>query len=170
MRKIPKKNYLILFLILSFTVLFIFYVRDWYNTSKDYYSKNSAIKDVTREINENELYSFAVENPKFILYTSSGVDGGVKKFESKLKSLIIKDDMSDYILYLNLDNVEIDSFVSNLKSRFSSKKIDNNFSSASASTFYIFQDGKIKVVLNDINDYSINYLDSLFKKWGFNDD
>lgn len=169
MREIPKKNYLILFLILGFTVLFIFYVRDWYNTSKEYYSKNSAIKDVTREINEGELYSFAVENPKFILYTSSGENGDVKEFESKLKSLIIKDDMSDDILYLNLDNVDVDSFVLNLKNNYSSKKIDNSFSTASGSTFYIFQDGKIKVILNNISNYSVNYLDSLFKKWGFNE-
>ncbi len=170
MKSIPKKNYLILFLILVFTVLLVFYARGWYNTSKEYYAKNSAIKDVTREINENELYSISVENPKFILYTSSGVDGGVKPFESKLKSLIIKNDMSDDILYLNLDNVDRYSFISNLKGRFASKKINDSFSTSSMSTFYIFQDGKIKLVLNDMNNYSTKYLDSLFKKWGFNDD
>lgn len=164
MKEIPKKNYLILAVILAFTVGLTFYAREWYNTSKEYYARNSVIKEATYEINDSEIYSYAVERPKFILYASSGSDIDIKDFETNLKKLIIKYEMSDQIVYLNLDNVDIISFNENLKNKFSDNKF-NNFSFESLSTFYIFQDGKIRMVLNNVNDYSMKYLTNLFKEW-----
>ena len=169
MREIPKRNYLILFLILGFTVALVFYIRGWYVATKEYYSMNSVIKDVAYEINENELYSYTVENPNFILYASSGTNGDIKDFEGRLKSLIIKNDLSNEFVYLNLDNVDINSFNNSLKSKFFSGRMAGNFNDLSISTFYVFRDGKIAFIYNGVNDYSMKYLDGLFKRWGSND-
>ena len=50
MRKIPFKNYVILGLVFLFTIGVVFYARDWYNTTKEYYMQNSVMKDAIREI------------------------------------------------------------------------------------------------------------------------
>ena len=163
MKKIPKKNYIILFVILIITVGLTFYARQWYITSKEYYARNSVIKEVVYEINENEIYSYTTEKPKFILYASSGTDIDIKKFEGKLKKLITKYEMNDDVVYLNLDNVDINAFTVNLKNNFTNK--NNSISNNSLSTFYIFQNGKIIMTINNVNDYPEKYLVNLFKEW-----
>ena len=53
-RKIPVKNYFILAIVVLFTVVLAFYMRDWYNTSKEYYAQNSVMTKVVREIKSEE--------------------------------------------------------------------------------------------------------------------
>jgi len=163
MRKIPKKNYFILVLILAVSVSLTFYAREWYNTTKEYYARNSVIKESVREINESEIYSYTLESPAFILYASSGTDIDIKSFESNLRKLIVSHEMGDDIVYLNLDNIDISAFNDNLRTNFSNNV--NNFSNDSLSTFYIFKDGKIILVYNNVNEYSMKFLSNLFKEW-----
>ncbi len=171
MRKIFTKNYIILFVILLLTVALVFYVRGWYNTSKEYYSQNSVIKDVAPEINEGEIFNYTLESQKFILYVSSGRNVEIKNFENSLKRVIKKLDISEDVLYLNLDNVDIISFNNHLKSNFAAnEKVASQISDSSTSTIYVFANGKIVFALNNANNYSNQYFKSFFKKWGFTND
>ena len=87
-RKIPVKNYFILAIVVLLTVVLAFYMRDWYNTSKEYYAQNSVMTKVVREIKSEEITNFTLENQKFILYVSSGQNVELKNFENDLKDLI----------------------------------------------------------------------------------
>lgn len=165
MKKIPFKNYAVLCIIIVLTVISVFYIRSWYITNKEYYSRNSVIKDVTREINVDEISNYALESPKFMLYVSSGVDADVKDFENGFKKLIRKLEVSEDILYLNIDNVNYDLY-SNLKGFAYSDKISSLIFESKAS-LYVFSDGKIVGVLNNINDFSDKHIQSFLKKWGF---
>ena len=169
MKEIPRKNYIILGVILLLTVLLAFYVRDWYITSMEYYSSNSVIKNEVREINENEIGSYTIESQKFILYVSSGVNSDIKNFEKEFRKIIERIDNED-ILYLNLDNVDVTNFNDNLKDNFA---LNNRVASQitdSPSSIYIFQDGKIVGVLSDANTYSNSNIEAFLKKWGFKND
>lgn len=171
MKKITIKNYVILAIIILVTVVLVFYVRSWYNTSKIYYSQNSVIKDLVSEINENEIGNYTLESQKFVLYASSGTNGNIKVFENNLKKLINKLDIEEDILYLNLDNVNVNLFNESLKNSFVlNQKVSSQISDDSSSTIYVFIDGKISAVLNNVNNYSVKYLESFFEKWGFIDD
>ena len=165
MKKIPFKNYAVLCIIIVLTVISVFYIRSWYITNKEYYSRNSVIKDVTREINVDEISNYALESPKFMLYVSSGVDADVKDFENNFKKLIEKFELSEDILYLNIDNVNYDLY-SNLKGFAYNDKISSLIFESKAS-LYVFSDGKIVGVLNNINDFSDKHIQSFLKKWGF---
>ena len=171
MKKITVKNYFILAFILIITVVLVFYIRSWYNTSKIYYSQNSIIKDVASEINEDEIFNYTMESQKFILYVSSGSNVEIKNFEKSLKKIIKKLDISSDILYLNLDNVNIDIFNSSLQDKFAlNSNIASHISNSSFSTIYIFEDGKIVTVLNNLNNFSDKQVESFLKKWGFKND
>ncbi len=168
MKKIPLKNYIILCVIILLTVISVFYIRSWYITSKDYYSRNSVIKDVVHEINVDEISNYTLESPKFMLYVSSGADADIKGFENDFKKLIRKLDLSEDILYLNADNIGYDLY-NNLSGFASNDKISSLISESKAS-LYVFSDGKIVGVLNNINNFSSKNIRSFIKKWGFIND
>lgn len=165
MKEIPIKNYIVLLIIIVLSVVSVFYVRSWYITNKEYYSRNSVIKDVAREINIDEISNYTLESPKFILYVSSGGDLDIKDFENNFKKLIKRLDIEDDIIYLNMDNV-YDDIYSRLNSFSKNEKVGSLIIN-STSSLYVFEDGNIVGVLNNINNYSDKNIESFMKKWGF---
>ena len=87
-KEIPYKNYIILILVFLATIVAVFYVRDWYNTTKAYYAQNSVMTKVIREIKSEEISNYILENQRFILYVSSGQNSQIKDFEDEFKNLI----------------------------------------------------------------------------------
>lgn len=165
-KEIPVKNYLILVLVFLLTVVGVFYAREWYNTSKIYYAQNSVLKDVVREIKNEELSNYVLENQKFILYVASGQDDRIKDFENDFKNLIQDMDLNENILYMNLDEVNTDEFYNLLKADYAeTDKIKSQISSGSLISMYVFSDGKIVTVLNDVNEYSIDRLENIMTRW-----
>ncbi len=170
MKKNFTKNYIILFIILTVTVFLVFYMRSWYNTSKIYYSQNSIIKDVVPEINYDEIFNYTLESQKFMLYVSAGSNNEIKNFERDLKKVVTKLDLTEDILYLNLDNVNVNEFSSNLKNSFAaSDTVRGQISDSSVTTIYVFENGKIVSVLNNVNRFSAKQLETFIKKSGFDD-
>lgn len=170
MRKIPKKNYLILTVVIVLTVGLVFYARSWYNTSKEYYLSNSVIKDIVSEINEVDINSYTIENPNYILYASSGISNDLKDFEKELKKIITSLDIQSNFIYLNLDNVNIQQFNDTLKKYTSNEKIALELSRDSKSTIYIFSSGKIKYILNNANEKSVSYIKKFLESCGYKND
>jgi len=166
-KKIPTKNYIILFVIVSLTVIGVFYARGWYNTTKEYYSRNSVMKEVVSEIKEEEIQNYSLESPNFVLYVSSGRDSLVKPFENNFKNIAQKLSMQKDILYLNVDGVDKNSFINNLKNNFSlNNNIANKIITFSSATIYIFEEGKISKVLNNVHKYSNKQIESILGDYG----
>ena len=124
-KEIPLKNYFILILVILLTILAVFYMRDWYNTSKEFYAQNSVMTKVVREIKNDEISNYILENQKFILYVSSGRNTNIKSFEDEFKNLIQKMDLGENVLYMNLDEVDVSDFYNSLNSYASSTKVKN---------------------------------------------
>lgn len=164
MRKIPFKNYVILGLVFLFTIGVVFYARDWYNTTKEYYMQNSVMKDTIREIKSDELSNFILENQKFILYVASGKNMEIKDFEDDLKGLIQDMDLNDLILYMNLDDTDA-NFYDSLKKYAVNNEIKNQINSNSMASMYVFTDSKITDVLSNVNNYSMNRLEMVIDRW-----
>lgn len=168
-REIPVKNYVILILVFLVTIVAVFYVRDWYNTTKNYYAQNSVMTKVVREIKSEEISNYILENQRFILYVSSGHDSGIKNFEDDFKNLIQSLDLTDDVLYMNLDGVNSESFYDLLKNNYvRNSKIKNQIVDSNSS-LYLFTDGKVSGVLNNASDYSIKRLENIIKSWGVDD-
>ena len=165
MRKIPFKNYVILGLVFLFTIGVVFYARDWYNTTKEYYMQNSVMKDAIREIKGDELSNFILENQKFILYVASGKNMEIKDFENKCKDLIQDMDLNDLVLYMNLDDVDSNRLYDSLKSYAFDSKVKNQINSNSMASMYVFTDSKITDVLSNVNNYSMNRLETVIDRW-----
>lgn len=163
-KEIPLKNYFILILVILLTILAVFYMRDWYNTSKEFYAQNSVMTKVVREIKNDEISNYILENQKFILYVSSGRNTNIKSFEDEFKNLIQKMDLGENVLYMNLDEVDVSDFYNSLNSYASSTKVKNQIVSSDAS-MYVFTDGKLTMLLNNVNNYSMKRLESMIDRW-----
>lgn len=163
-KEIPLKNYFILILVILLTILAVFYMRDWYNTSKEFYAQNSMMTKVVREIKNDEISNYILENQKFILYVSSGRNTNIKSFEDEFKNLIQKMDLGENVLYMNLDEVDVSDFYNSLNSYASSTKVKNQIASSDAS-MYVFTDGKLTMLLNNVNNYSMKRLESIIDRW-----
>ena len=165
-KEVPMKNYFILALIFLVTVIGVFYAREWYNTSKEYYAQNSVMTKVVKEIKSEEIATYTLENQKFVLYVASGKNIELKDFEDEFKNLIQDMDLVDSVLYMNLDGVEPNGFYDLLRNDFSAmSRIKNQIIDDSSASLYVFTDGKITSVLNNVNDYSMKRLESIITRW-----
>lgn len=169
-RKIPRKNYIILAVTIILTVLLVFYLRGWYVTTKDYYAQNSVIKDVVREIKEDEISNYTLESGKFALYVSSGQNTSVKDFENEFKKLIAKSNCQNNVLYLNTDGIDVKNLNDSLRDNFAKNdRVKNSISDNSMATLYLFEEGKISSVINNVDNYSVKSINKIIKKWGLSD-
>lgn len=165
-KEVPMKNYFILALIFLITVIGVFYAREWYNTSKEYYAQNSVMTKLVREIKSEEIANYTLENQKFVLYVASGKNFELKDFEDEFKNLIKNMDLIDSVLYMNLDGVDPNSFYNLLKNDFSATaRIKDQITNDSSASLYVFTDGKITNILNNVNDYSMKRLESIITRW-----
>ena len=165
-KEVPMINYFILALIFLITVIGVFYAREWYNTSKEYYAQNSVMTKLVREIKSEEIANYTLENQKFVLYVASGKNFELKDFEDEFKNLIKNMDLIDSVLYMNLDGVDPNSFYNLLKNDFSATtRIKDQITNDSSASLYVFTDGKITNILNNVNDYSMKRLESIITRW-----
>lgn len=160
-RKIPRKNYVILLVVAILFVLLVFYMRNWYNTTKIYYNGGSLILDVSTQINKEEIGNYALENPNFVLYVSSGYDDSSKKFEKELKNYIVKNHINN-IVYLNADA----SFNETLKNYAVNSKIEKQIKSDGNISIYYFENGKISRAITNAEKAGAKDVEKKFKKYG----
>lgn len=152
-KEIPFKNYIILAVILIFTILLVVYLFNW----QSIYQKNKLQEPILDKylmvINYNELDDYLVENKEAIVYVSVLNDEKIRMFENKFKNLIIKNDLNNKILYLNLTNESVEI----------NKKYLSNLSEVP--TLIIFDEGKVveNYSIKD-NNYDIKAFEKFLKK------
>ena len=163
-KKIEIKNYVILLLIIVITLFAVLYARSWYITGQEYRDNNSIMTSVVSQISEDEITSCLSENPNAVIYASSGEDTNVKSFEKDFIKLVSKYNLSEQLLYVNLD-ASSDSFMETLKSFAKSSEVADKVSNTSAS-LYIFKEGKLDSVIADTNEIGVKQVEKLLKEYG----
>ena len=152
-KEISFKNYIILAVILIFTILLVVYLFNW----QSIYQKNKLQEPILDKylmvINYNELDDYLVENKEAIVYVSVLNDEKIRMFENKFKNLIIKNDLNNKVLYLNLTNESVEI----------NKKYLSNLSEVP--TLIIFDEGKVvdSYSIKD-NNYDIKAFEKFLKK------
>lgn len=164
-KKIETKNYIILLLIVLVTVVVVFYMRNVYIVSKVYYNDNSVMLDVVKEVGQDELQNYLIENPKIVLYVSSKENQNIKKFEKTFKNFVVEEELEDDILYLDLDSIdknELNQKLKDIANKNVQDKIDNN----SIVSMYVIENGKVTNVIADAEKKSKGQMKSLLQKYG----
>ena len=166
-KQIPTKNYVICAVLVVLTVFAVFYARNWYIMTKEYNSDNSPMLKAIGEINTDEISNYILENPRFIIYTSSGLNTDIKNFESKFKSYVIDKNLSQNMVYINTANINRDSFNQLLQGYASNLKTKNKINVGDDVTMLVFENGKITRVIERADTMTLKQINDLFKKYGF---
>ena len=88
LRKVPVKNYIILGIVITVTMLVLYYFYMWVDVYKESKINIPIMDKYMTVINYNELDNYLVENPNTILYVSVLDNEEIRTFE-KLNPYII---------------------------------------------------------------------------------
>ena len=101
MREVPKKNYIIMLIIIITIVLVTIFLSNIYNNR---FQKTSVLYNYLSEIKKKDLDSYLVEKPEIIIYASNKYNNSNEEQEKKLMQQIIDNNIYEYIVYLNLED------------------------------------------------------------------
>lgn len=164
MKKGSLKSYLVLFLIMVGTIILTFYVLNLYKQYNDSKLSVPVISSVLREVNYNDLDNIVKERDFLVVYMCSSSESKCRNFENKFKDYIVKNNLSDDIVYLNIgyssdENNVLDKIYSEYKHEDLIKKLYNYPS------LVVFSGGKIIDLLSpsenitDINSLVEEFLE-----------
>ena len=153
-RKIKFKNYIYLFLVLtvSIGVMVGFYM--WHLSYKENVLKTPIMDEYLYSINYNELDNYVTDNGYALIYVSVLEDEGIRNFEEKFKKYIMKNELSNKMLYLDLTEVSKDS---NLYSELINKYRVKKKSIGDVPCLLLFKEGKLdKIYPINEKKYNLN--------------
>lgn len=122
-REVPKKNYVIFFVLTIVVIGLCFYLATWYKTLNEHYKNNSVIVEVLSEIEADSFSSFLLDNPDIVVYISSSKDIEVKNFEKKFKKIIIDNNLSSEIVFFDISKEQNSEGLKLLKENYLSKNL-----------------------------------------------
>lgn len=145
------KSYLILIFIFIACMGLVIYLCKWYEVYDDYKKEIPVIRDTLFEINNNDLEHYVLENPTTIIYMCTASNEICRDFEKDLKKLVVKEEYTDKMVYLNLSGLEQDKFVEEFNNKYAFKKK----LTISYPAVVIFEDGKISALLQGNSERNI---------------
>ena len=136
--KVGVKNYIIYAVLVVITMIVVFYLGKWYQTTDRYRKDNPVISSVLSEIKLNELDSYLLENPNPVVYIRNDQ---TNTYEEQLKEVVIRYNLRDEIIFLDLSD-------ENDLKKFNQKYLDNTLNTPN---LCVFDSGKIVSILNEKN-------------------
>lgn len=155
-KEIPRKNYIIFFLITFFTLAFSITSYIIYENHKNYQNSIPVIRGSASEIEIKDLDEYLVENENALLYFGVATDENSRELEEKFVELI--NDKHLNIIYVNLTNVEDkEGFYLSFNEKYS-----NNLKLKDYPAFIIMHERKIMdLVQRDGRDLNIADIEQL---------
>ena len=105
-----NKNIVTLIIFLSVTIIVCVYALKWHSVYKEEGNNRAIITNYTQEIKRSELNNYIIENPYAVVYFGKTNDANCRKFEKKLQEFIIEKELRENIVYLNVDDIEMENF------------------------------------------------------------
>lgn len=137
------KNYILLAVIFAIGIGITLYICDCYKVYDDYQKQTPVIRGTLSEISNEEISHYIMENPTTTIYMCTSSSDTCRKYEKGLKKLINNTNLAEYIVYLNLSDIDQDQFVEKFNEEYQYKVP----LTTSYPAFVTFEDGRIKYIL-----------------------
>lgn len=156
MRKVPLKNYIILVVVFILVFLLTIALANLYNNQGKKIETN--FFEFYNKIDMRDFNQYIIENPDAIIYISDRYDKSTSKFESKLKKYIQKNNLYDYVICIDKNNIDNSDKI---------KILDQKIDFSSYPIVIVVNDGKIvNISYVDINNFDISrIIDYKVFKW-----
>ncbi|MBR3145737.1 MAG: hypothetical protein IKF47_00595 [Bacilli bacterium] len=139
------RNYIITIVLFIACCGLVLYLRELYRVNEAEQKKIPVIQGYISEIYSDDLEHYIMDNPNGVIYMCIANDENCRAFEREFKKLLKKDEYSDNLAYLNLIDVDQNEFLNN----FNSKYIYKTKLSKEYPAFVLFEDGKVKAILQE---------------------
>ncbi len=142
-KQIHWKNYVILALIFLGGILLTVYFCKWYHVYDEYQKQTPVIRGTLSEIMPEDLEHYVMENPTTVIYMCTSSDMVCRNYEKDFKKLVEQETLQDQIIYLNLSNADITSFIEKFNQSYPYKvKLTEKYPA-----IIMFEDGEVKNIL-----------------------
>lgn len=142
-RKVGIKNYLILALIFTVSIVITLYLCNVYAVYEDSKRQIPVIRGTLSEITSEELEHYISENPTIMMYICTASNETCRKYEKSLKKYVVREELQEIIVYLNLTEEEATTFPEIFNDKYTtSLKLKNTYPA-----LVIFEDGKVTHLL-----------------------
>lgn len=143
LRNIPKKNYVILGIVILVSLLIVYYLYMWFTAYTATKEGEAILDKYMTVINYNELDNYLVENPDGIIYVGILNNEEISKFERKFKNSIKNSKINKEVLYLNItDEISNVNKVKEMKERYTVNYADIT----NVPNIMVFENGEIKTI------------------------
>ena len=144
-KKKKIRNYIICVVLFITYFGLVLYLRELYRFNEAEQKKIPVIQGYISEIYSDDLEHYILENPNGVVYMCIANDENCRVFEREFKKLLKKDEYSDNLAYLNLIDVDQDKFLEEFNSKYIYKvKLSKEYPA-----FVLFEDGKVKAILQE---------------------
>lgn len=145
------KNYLLLIIIFVLSCGFTLYLCKLYDVYNEYEKETPVIRGTLSEIVYEDLDHYVVDVPSTIVYLCTSNADECRSFEKYFKKYVVKNNLSDSIVYLNLTGVDQETFVTEFNEKHNFKiKLNGKYPA-----FVSFRDGKVDAILQGTNNKKI---------------
>lgn len=139
------RNYIITIILFIACFGLVLYLRELYRVNDAEQKKIPVIQGYVSEIYSGDLDHYIMENPNEVVYMCVANDEDCRTFERELKKLLKNSQYSNGLVYLNLTDTDKDKFIGEFNNKYTSKnKLYNSFPA-----FVLFEDGKVKSILQE---------------------
>lgn len=123
----------------------VLYLRELYRVNEAEQKKIPVIDGYISELSSEDLEHYILDNPNGVIYMCIANDENCRTFEREFKKLLKKDEYNNNLAYLNLMDVDQDKFLE----EFNKKYIYKTKLSKEYPAFVLFEDGKVKAILQE---------------------
>jgi len=161
-RNISIKNYIIYILIVIFSFICVFSLATIYSNYKEEKDNVSIMPNTVVEIYGNNVKSYILENDDVVIYLAASDDQSIKDFELAFKEYIIKKQINERIVYLDLTTVTKE-YVNNFINTYYGKVIDDAFVTPNMviinghKIIDMLYFSKSDINISDVNDFLIEH-------------
>ena len=143
------KNYIILCCIFIAVFLLMLYINKWHHAYIDYEKETPVIRGTLKsEITVDDFEHFMYENPSSVIYMCTSLSETCRSFEKEFKQFVVKRNLQDSIVYLNLTNSDISKFVNDFNNDYKYKiNLTSNYPA-----LVEFSDGKVTSLIEGTTD------------------
>ena len=168
-KKTPKKNYIIVLVVSILVIAFSLYARMIYLNNRDNIVNKSIFENensVIGSINIDDLDFVVAESNDLVIFVSYNGDQQIRNMERRLYREIVRNDLVDKVLYLNVsDYKEKKEYINKLKKAFPDIKWEI---SDAPIMIYIKDGAAIEAVNSEFKMIDYSVLEKLFEKYETN--
>jgi hypothetical protein len=166
MRK--HKNIITLVIVCVVTLIVCIYALNWHRIYKQNLANLTIITDYIHELKVEEFTNYIVDNPFAVVYFCVIGNEDCHRFESEFKKYILKNNLQETIVYVNVSGLNSDNLGEQLDKTYNTKALrDQNKYFEEVPAVAVYNHTVLSDFISDA-DLTVDKVNTLLSTYGFN--